>query len=121
MGEPSGYLPFPHTRTFRLAVPGDRNKVDDLEHEISFECFYRVVRDISASLSSDTTVKDVLDTVVRKSAEALDAKGAVIRILNLETHQLDAFAAFGLGGLARRATGVPLASRSNHIWRSEIY
>ena len=107
MGEPSGYLPFPHTRTFRLAVPGDRNKVDDLEHEISFECFYRVVRDISASLSSDTTVKDVLDTVVRKSAEALDAKGAVIRILNLETHQLDAFAAFGLGGLAKRL----LASR----------
>ena len=64
--------------------------------EISFERFYRVLKDISASLHSETRVKDVLDIVVRKSAEAIYAKGAVIRILNLETHQLDLFAAFGL-------------------------
>ena len=70
-----------------------------MDHEISFERFYRVLRDISASLHSDTMVKDVLDTVVRKSAEALNAKGAVIRILNLETHQLELFAAYGSDGL----------------------
>jgi signal transduction histidine kinase len=38
-----------------------------------------------------------LDTVVRKSAEALNAKGAVIRILNLETHQMELAAIHGLG------------------------
>jgi two-component system NtrC family sensor kinase len=73
-----------------------------MDHEISFEHFYRVLRDISASLRSATMVKDVLDTVVRKSAEALNAKGAFLRILNLETHQLELCASFGLGGLGQR-------------------
>jgi two-component system NtrC family sensor kinase len=73
-----------------------------MDHEISFEHFYRVLRDISASLRSDTMVKDVLDTVVRKSAEALNAKGAFLRTLNLETHQLELSASFGLGSLGER-------------------
>ena len=42
-------------------------------------------------------VKDVLDTVVKNSAEALNAMGAIIRILNLETHKLELGAAHGLG------------------------
>ncbi len=73
-----------------------------MDHEISFEHFFRVLRDISASLRSATMVKDVLDTVVRKSAEALNAKGAFLRILNLETHELELCASFGLGGLGQR-------------------
>ena len=66
-------------------------------HGTDFEGFYRVLHDISASLHSSTQVKDVLDTLVRKSSEVLNAKGALIRILNLETRQLEFFAAYGLG------------------------
>ena len=73
-----------------------------MDHEISFEHFYRVLRDISASLRSDTMVKEVLDTVARKSAEALNARGAFIRILNLETHKLELCASFGMDNLGRR-------------------
>ncbi|MCP4647011.1 MAG: GAF domain-containing protein, partial [bacterium] len=61
-----------------------------------FEMFYRVFQDISESLHSSTRAKDVLDTVVRKSNEALNAAGALIRVLNLETHQLELGAAYGL-------------------------
>ena len=73
-----------------------------MDHEISFESFYQILRDISAALRSDTMVKDVLNTMVQKSAQALNAKGAFLRILNLETHQLELCASFGLGGLGNR-------------------
>lgn len=66
-------------------------------HEISFERFYCVLRDISATLHADTKVSEVLDTVVRKATEAFHAKGAILRTLNLETHQLELTAACGLG------------------------
>jgi len=62
----------------------------------SFETFYRVFRDISKSVHSGTSPKEVLDMVVRKSTEALDAKGAIVRVLNLENHQLELGAAYGL-------------------------
>ena len=86
-----------------------------MNHEISFERFYRVLRDISASLNSDTLVKDVLDVVVRKAVEALDARGAVIRILNLETHHLELFAACGADGLGERLFSRGPVSKENII------
>lgn len=64
---------------------------------INFEKFYRVLRDISVSVHSGMHVKDVLETVVKNSAEALNAMGAIIRVLNLETHKLELGAAHGLG------------------------
>ena len=64
---------------------------------INFEKFYRILRDVSISVHSGMHVKDVLDTVVKNSAEALNAMGAIIRILNLETHKLELGAAHGLG------------------------
>jgi len=63
----------------------------------NFEKFYRILREISISVHSGNHVKDVLDMVVKNSAEALNAMGAIIRILNLETHQLELGAAYGLG------------------------
>ena len=63
---------------------------------IDFESFYRVLREVSESLHSGSHVKDVLDTLVKKSAEMLNAKGAVIRILNSKTQELDLCAAYGL-------------------------
>jgi len=63
---------------------------------IDFETLYNILREISASLHSGAHVKDVLDTIVMKSAEMLNARGALIRILNQETHQLELGAAYGL-------------------------
>jgi two-component system, NtrC family, sensor kinase len=61
-----------------------------------FEVFYRTFRDISRSVHSSTKVTEVLSLVVRKSAEILQAKGALVRILNLHTHEMELFAAHGL-------------------------
>jgi two-component system NtrC family sensor kinase len=63
---------------------------------IDIEAFYRIFRDISTSVHSSSDVKEVLDLVVRKSCEVVHAKGAILRILNLETSQLDLSAAYGL-------------------------
>jgi signal transduction histidine kinase len=63
---------------------------------INFESFYRVLRDVSESVHSGSHVKDVLDTLVKKSAEMLGAKGCMIRILNSKTQELDLCAAYGL-------------------------
>lgn len=65
-------------------------------HVIDFESFYRVLQDISASLHSGSGVKDVLETVVKRSAEALNANGAILRLLNLETHEMDIVASYGI-------------------------
>ena len=56
--------------------------------------FYDVFRDISSLVHSSTRVDEVLEVVVWKATEMLNAKGAIVRILNLETHQLELNAAF---------------------------
>jgi len=64
---------------------------------MNIETFCQVFRDVIRSVHSSHSVKDVLDLVVRKSTEALQAKGAIVRLLNLETGQLELGAACGLG------------------------
>ena len=58
--------------------------------------FYDIFTDLSRAVHSSTDVKEVLDLVVRKSCEAINAKGALLRILNLDTSQLELSAAYGL-------------------------
>lgn len=58
--------------------------------------FYDIFRDLSRAVHSSTDVKKVLDLVVRKSCEAINARGALLRILNLDTSQLELSAAYGL-------------------------
>jgi signal transduction histidine kinase len=67
------------------------------DSEISIETFYRVFRDISTLVHTGKSLKEVLDRVVWKASELLDAKGALLRIQNLETQQFDVVAAHGLG------------------------
>jgi two-component system, NtrC family, sensor kinase len=67
------------------------------DHEISIETFYRVFRDISTLVHTGKSLKEVLDRVVRKASELLDAKGALLRIRNLETQQFEVAAAHGMG------------------------
>jgi len=63
----------------------------------SFESYFHVIRDIIGAMHSLTSLQDVLDVVVTKSTDALDAKGALLRILNRETERFEVRAAAGLG------------------------
>jgi len=63
---------------------------------IDFEGFYHILREVSESLHSGSHVKDVLEILAKKSATMLNAKGAMIRILNSKTRELDLHAAYGL-------------------------
>jgi len=68
-----------------------------VDSSINIATFYRVFRDVSTVVHSSTDVDEVLELVVWKSSEMLGAMGAILRILNLETHQLELGAAYGLG------------------------
>ena len=63
---------------------------------LNIETFYRVFRDISTSIHSSTSVKEVLDLMVTKTTAVLNAKGSIIRILDLVTNQLELSASYGL-------------------------
>jgi two-component system NtrC family sensor kinase len=63
----------------------------------NIETFYRVFRDIATLVHSSTSLKEVLDLVVHKSTEIMNAKGALLRIHNEESNQFDAAAAYGFG------------------------
>jgi len=65
---------------------------------INSESLYRIFRDISTSVHSNTSVKDVLELLVKRTTEVLGARGAILRILNLNTQQLELGAAYGLSG-----------------------
>ena len=67
------------------------------DSEISIETFYRVFRDISTLVHTGKSLEEVLDRVVWKASELLNAKGALLRIRNLETQQFDVAAAHGMG------------------------
>jgi len=67
-----------------------------MDKKIEFETLYNILREISTSLHSGAHIEDVLDTIVKKSAEMLNARGALVRILNSETRQLELGAAYGL-------------------------
>jgi two-component system, NtrC family, sensor kinase len=62
----------------------------------NIEAFYRTFRDISKSIHSSTRVEEVLHLAVRKATEALNARGSILRILNLKTGELELNAAYGL-------------------------
>ena len=62
-----------------------------------FEGYFNVFRDIIRAMHSVTNLQEVIDVVVTRSAGVLNAKGALIRILNRETNLFEVRAAFGLG------------------------
>lgn len=62
----------------------------------NISAYYHVFRDVSTSIHSSTSVKQVLDLVCKKSTEAVNAKGALLRILSLKTDQLELRSAYGL-------------------------
>ncbi|MGD8369494.1 MAG: ATP-binding protein [Desulfobacterales bacterium] len=58
--------------------------------------FYNTFRDISSLVHSSVDLKEILELVVWKVSEALDAKGAILRILNLESGEFELSASYGL-------------------------
>ncbi len=58
--------------------------------------FYNIFREISNIVHSSINVEEVLELVVWKVSEALNAKGALLRILNLDTGLFELSAAYGL-------------------------
>ncbi len=62
-----------------------------------FENYFKTFRDIIHSMQGDLSLQEVLDKVVRKATEALNAKGALLRILDRETDLFEVGAAYGLG------------------------
>ena len=62
-----------------------------------YESYFRVFRDIIRSMDASKNLTEVLDVVVTKSTEVLDAKGALLRIYNPDTDRFDVRAACGLG------------------------
>ncbi|MCP4577681.1 MAG: response regulator protein [Deltaproteobacteria bacterium] len=62
-----------------------------------FENYFHVLKDVIRAMHSITDLQGVLDMVVSKTTGALDAKGALLRILNKENNQFEVRAACGLG------------------------
>ncbi|MCG6908838.1 MAG: GAF domain-containing protein [Deltaproteobacteria bacterium] len=60
------------------------------------ETFYNAFREISRMVHSSTELQEVLELVVWKAAEALNAKGTMLRVLNLDTGELELNSAYGL-------------------------
>ena len=68
-----------------------------MDRLINMAAFYDAFRDVSTAVHSSTDVEEVLELVAWKCSDILGAKGAILRILNLETHELELGAAWGLG------------------------
>ncbi len=63
----------------------------------TFERFYNGFRDIISVVHSSTRLEEVMDLVVWKVTEIINAKGAILRLLNIETDELETSAAYGIG------------------------
>ena len=67
-----------------------------MQNVVRAETYYEVFEEIVAVVHSSTNVREVLDIIVWKVSEILQAKGAVLRILNLEKNELELGASYGL-------------------------
>ena len=65
--------------------------------QTNYEAMYNAFREISRLVHSSRNTEEVLQRVVWKSAELLNAKGTLLRIHNPLTKQFEVAAAYGLG------------------------
>ncbi len=57
---------------------------------------YKAFRDIISVVHSSIHLGDVMDLVAWKATEILDAKGAILRLLNIDTDELEISASYGI-------------------------
>lgn len=67
-----------------------------MDSSINIATYYQVFRDISRAVHLSTSLKEVMYLAVEKSTKVINAKGAILRILNLETSQLELGASYGV-------------------------
>ena len=67
-----------------------------MDSSINIAAYYQVFRDISRAIHLSSSLKEVMYLAVEKSTKVINAKGAILRILNLETSQLDLGASYGV-------------------------
>jgi two-component system NtrC family sensor kinase len=67
-----------------------------LERAKRIETFYNAFREMTGLVHASTKVEEVLELAVWKATEVLGAKGAILRLLNLQTDELELSAAYGL-------------------------
>jgi two-component system NtrC family sensor kinase len=67
-----------------------------MERADRIETFYNAFREMSKIMHGSTKVEEVLELAVWKASEILAAKGALLRLLNLQTNELELSAAYGL-------------------------
>ena len=68
-----------------------------MESGSEFEDYFRVFRDIIRLMHSMTNLQEVLEFVVIKITEVLNAKGALLRLLNKETNHFEVRSTCGIG------------------------
>ena len=67
-----------------------------MERAKRIEAYYNAFREMSKIVHASIKVEEVLELAVWKASEILGAKGALLRLLNLETQELELSAAYGL-------------------------
>jgi two-component system NtrC family sensor kinase len=67
-----------------------------MQPKADIETLFRVFRDVSKSVHYGRSVNEVLNLAVKATAEALHAKGSLLRILNLKTEAFELSASYGL-------------------------
>jgi signal transduction histidine kinase len=82
-----------------------------------FKNYFRVFRDIIRMMHTTNSLEEVLNLGVKKTSEALRAKGALVRLLNETTQQLEVRAAWGLD--KRYLSKGPVSSDKLLKWGSD--
>ena len=67
-----------------------------MERAKRIEAYYNAFREMSKIVHASIKVEEVLELAVWKASEILGAKGALMRLLNLDTQELELSAAYGL-------------------------
>jgi signal transduction histidine kinase len=92
-----------------------------MDSSINIAAYYQVFRDISRAMHSSTSVKEVMDLAVEKSTQLINAKGALLRILNPETSQLELGASYGVEDRHLSKEPVPKEDLINDLCRQNKF
>ncbi len=88
-----------------------------MESSDIFKNYFGVFRDIIRMMHATNSLEEVLNLGVRRTSKALRAKGALVRLLNKETQQLEVRAAWGMD--KRYLSKGPVSSDKLLTWDNE--
>lgn len=88
-----------------------------MESSDIFKNYFGVFRDIIRMMHAKNNLEEVLNLGVRETSKVLHAKGALVRLLNKETQQLEVRAAWGMD--ESYLCKEPLTSKKLLIWGND--